>query len=89
MTPVFLLAAVLGADPAPLVADPPAVDRGELPANKPLVQTFRLKNTGAVPVTVTDVVGTCGCVRHSLAARRFGPGESTELTVGINLLTQP
>src|SRR5207237_10070637 len=48
MTPAFLLAAVLGAEPAPLAIDPPTVDRGELPANKPLVQAFRLKNTGSV-----------------------------------------
>jgi uncharacterized protein DUF1573 len=89
MTPAFLLAALLGTDPAPLVIDPPAVDRGELPANKPLVQTFRLKNTGAVPLTIAEVAGACGCFRHSLAARQVAPGESTELTVGINLLTQP
>ena len=70
MTPAFLLAALLGADPAPLVIESPAVDRGELPANKPLVQTFRLKNTGAAPLTITEVTGACGCFRHSLAAGR-------------------
>jgi hypothetical protein len=89
MTPALFLTALLGADPAPLAIDPPAADRGELAANKPLVQTFRLKNTGSIAVTVTEVVGTCGCFRHALAARRIAPGESTELTVGINLLTQP
>jgi hypothetical protein len=38
---------------------------------------------------VTDVTGVCGCFRHQLAAGVIPPGESTELTVGINLLTQP
>ncbi|HKB03121.1 MAG TPA: DUF1573 domain-containing protein [Gemmataceae bacterium] len=89
MTPVLLLAAVLGADPAPLAIDLPAVDCGELPANKPLVRLFRLKNAGPTALTITDVTGACGCFRHSLAARELAPGESTELTVGINLLTQP
>jgi hypothetical protein len=89
MTPVLFLAAVLGADPAPLAIDPPTVDCGELPANKPLVRTFRLKNTGPVALTITDVTGACGCFRHSLGARLLAPGESTELTVGINLMTQP
>ncbi|MBO0698555.1 MAG: DUF1573 domain-containing protein [Zavarzinella sp.] len=89
MTPAFFLAALVGADPAPLAIDPPAVDRGELPANKPLVQTFRLKNTGPVSLTITEVDGACGCFRHSLAAKQIPPGESTELTLGINLLTQP
>jgi hypothetical protein len=89
MTPIFFLAVVLAADPGPLVIDRPTVDRGELPANKPLVETFRLKNTGATAMTITDVVGVCGCFRHQLAVQVIRPGESTELTVGINLLTQP
>lgn len=89
MIPVLLLAALVGADPAPLAIDPPAADRGDMPANKPLVQTFRLKNTGPVPLTVTEVTGACGCFRHSLTGRQVAPGGSTELTVGINLLTQP
>jgi Protein of unknown function (DUF1573) len=89
MTPTLFLAAVLAAGPGPLTIDPPAVDRGEVAANKPLVQAFRLKNTGPTPLTVTDVVGVCGCFRHHLPAAVIRPGESTELTVGINLLTQP
>jgi Protein of unknown function (DUF1573) len=89
MTHALFLVAVLGAEPTPLAIDPANVDCGELPANKPLVRAFRLKNTAAVPLTITEVTGACGCFRHSLASRELGPGESTELTVGINLLTQP
>ena len=89
MTPTLFLSAVLAAGPGPLAIDPPGVDRGEVAANKPLVQTFQLKNTGSVPLTVTDVVGVCGCFRHHLAERVIPPGSWTELTVGINLLTQP
>src|SRR5262249_34101046 len=89
MIPVILLAATVAADPAPLVIDNPSVDLGELAANKPLVQTFKLKNTGRDPLTITDVAAGCGCFRHRLEASVIPPGESTELTVGINLLTQP
>jgi uncharacterized protein DUF1573 len=89
MTAFLLLAASLLADPAPLVVESPAVDLGEVLANKPLVQTFRLKNAGPVRLTVVDVAGPCGCVRRSLGRKVLEPGEATELTVGINLLTQP
>ena len=89
MTPLLLLAATLCADPAPLAIEAPAVDLGERTANKPLVHAFRLKNTGSAPLTVTEVTGVCGCVRQALGSRTLNPGEGTELTVGINLLTQP
>jgi hypothetical protein len=89
MTPFLLLAALVGADPAPLAVEAPAVDLGERAANKSLVHVFRLKNAGVSPLTITDVTGVCGCVRQQLGAKTLKPGEGTELTLGINLLTQP
>jgi hypothetical protein len=89
MTPLLLLAAAICADPAPLLIDSPVVDLGERTANAPLVRAFRLKNTGAAPLTITEVTGVCGCVRQALGTRVLKPGEGTELTLGINLLTQP
>ena len=89
MTPLLLLAVSVCADPAPLTIESPAVDLGERTANKPLVHTFQLKNTGPSPLTITDVTGVCGCVRQSLGSRALKPGERTELSLGINLLTQP
>src|SRR5262249_59811448 len=79
----------VAADTAPLVIDNPSVDLGELTANKPLVQTFKLKNAGRDPITITEIAAGCGCFRHRLEASIIPPGETTELTVGINLLTQP
>jgi hypothetical protein len=89
MTPFLFLAAIVGADPSPLAVDPPSVDLGELTANKPLVQVFRLKNTGTAALTITDVAGGCGCFRQELSAKVIEPGKTAELTIGINLLTQP
>jgi hypothetical protein len=89
MTAIVLLAALVGAEPGPLAVEKPAVDLGERAANKPLVHVFRLKNAGTAPLTITDVTGVCGCVRQQLGTRTLKPGEETELTLGINLLTQP
>ena len=86
---LFMLATALTAEPSPLTIETPSVDLGELAANKPLVQTFLLKNTGSTSLNVTDVAGVCGCFRHKLSATVIEPGQTTELTVGINLLTQP
>src|SRR3954464_10760170 len=89
MTALLLAAALVGAEPGPLAIESPAVDLGERAANKPLVHVFRLKNTGAAPLTITEVTGVCGCVRREVGASILKPGEGTDLTVGINLLTQP
>jgi Protein of unknown function (DUF1573) len=89
MIPILLLAASIGADPAPLVIESPTVDLGELAANKPLVHAFRLKNAGPVPLVITDVSGVCGCVRPAIGSKNLKPSDETELTLGINLLTQP
>ncbi len=89
MIPIFYLGLVLGANPSPLAVDVPSVDRGELTANKPLVQVFRLKNTGAATLTITEVTGACGCLRQQLTEKTIEPGKISELTLGINLLTQP
>ncbi|HKB05570.1 MAG TPA: DUF1573 domain-containing protein [Gemmataceae bacterium] len=89
MIPLFFLAATAGADPAALVIDKPTVDLGELAANKPLFRAFQLGNAGTSTLTVTDVVGVCGCFRHAVDSRVIKPGESAQLTVAINLLTQP
>ena len=87
--PFLLLAVAVAAEPSPLAIDKATVDRGEVRANKPLVQTFQLKNTSADAISITDVIGVCGCVRPMVGTRMLGPGESTDLTVGVNLLTQP
>jgi Protein of unknown function (DUF1573) len=84
----LLLATAVAADPA-LTIDKAGVDLGELAANKPLVHTFQLKNSGPTAITITDVAGVCGCFRHRLDKRVIEPGQTTGLTVAINLLTQP
>lgn len=89
MNPLIFLAAVIAADPSPLAVDNTAVDLGELTANKPLVHVFHLKNTDGTPLTITEVAGGCGCFRQQLTDKLLEAGKSSELTIGINLLTQP
>ena len=89
MIPILLLSAALGGSPGPLAIESPTVDLGERAANKPLVHVFRLKNAGTTPLTIVEVTGVCGCVRREVGASVLQAGEATDLTVGINLFTQP
>jgi len=89
MNTFLLLAAMVGAEPAPLAVDLPSVDKGELAANKPLVHTFRLKNTTDLSITVTEISAGCGCFRNEVSERLIAPGKVVDLTVGMNLLSQP
>lgn len=87
--PTCLYALTFFVAATPLQIDKTRVDCGDVSATKSLVQTFQLTNTGAVPLQLTEVVGSCGCFRRELAARELAPGARTTLTVAMNLLTVP
>ena len=85
----FLLAGATAAAPADAPLRPAAADRGEVKAGPVLAHTFTLTHRGAGKLTVTGVTGGCGCIRADVARRDLSPGESTELAVEVNTLTQP
>jgi hypothetical protein len=86
-----VLAAVIAAPAGgPLAADAAVADRGTVKGGPALSHAFRLTHTGGGgPLAITDVKGSCGCVRSALSRRELNPGESAELAVEINTLTQP
>ena len=86
-----IIAALLaGATPTPALSCPtPTADRGEIRSGPPLTQTFRLTNTSASPGTIASIETGCGCVGKQLSRERLGPGESSDVTLTINTLTQP
>lgn len=76
--------------PASAVAVTPAnIDCGRVRAGTPLSRTFRVTNDGKAAIDVVEVAPGCGCLRVALAGRVVLPGESAELTVEINTLSQP
>lgn len=40
---------------------------------------FQFKNTGAEPVTITEIKPSCGCTAVELTKRTYAPGESGEI----------
>ncbi|QEL20329.1 hypothetical protein PX52LOC_07422 [Limnoglobus roseus] len=90
MLGVFLaLVTAPAAPPAVLTADQATVDRGEIKAGPMLKQTFRVTNTGAEAVSITKLESGCGCVRRSVSKNDLKPGDSAEVAIDVNTLTQP
>jgi len=56
-------------------------DAGEILDTSPAKLTYLFKNTGAGPVTITQVKVSCGCTVPELDKKTYMPGESGTLTV--------
>jgi hypothetical protein len=65
------------------------VDKGEVKSGLPLAHRFRITNRGSEAIEITDVRPSCGCLGPKLAKRSMQPGESAELLLEVNTLTQP
>jgi hypothetical protein len=65
------------------------VDKGEVRSGLPLSHRFTFRNSGAETVEVTDVRPSCGCLAPKLEKRILQSGESGELLLEVNTLTQP
>jgi hypothetical protein len=91
MLPI-LAALLLGATPGagPLAAAPPSADRGDVRTGPPLTQGFEITHRGqAGTITITGVAAGCGCLKPAVSRTTLRPGESADLTVTVNTLTQP
>ncbi len=59
-------------------------DFGRIDDSQAKTTTFKFKNTGTGPLTISDVHGSCGCTVPKLAKTVYAPGESGEFTVTFN-----
>ncbi len=67
----------------------PVAEKGEVRSGMSLSHRFTCINRGPGTVEITDVRPSCGCLTPKLEYRRLLPGESGELMLEINTLTQP
>jgi hypothetical protein len=67
----------------------PTVRAGDVRSGTALAHDFHLVNRGSLPVEVTDVHATCGCLAPKLDRRQVPAGREAILHVEINTLTQP
>jgi hypothetical protein len=66
----------------------PVVNLGEVRSGTPLVHDFPFTNAGPDVVEISDVQGSCGCLKPNLQPRSYKPGEQGTLRVEANTLTQ-
>lgn len=65
------------------------VDKGQVRSGLSLSHRFTFCNRGPEAVEITDVRPSCGCLAPKLEKRNFQAGESGELLLEVNTLTQP
>lgn len=56
-------------------------DFGTILADKAVQHTFRFKNTGEAPLTITSATGSCHCTVPALSKLTYAPGEEGEIPV--------
>ncbi len=86
--PMLLLVRTAPVD-AELECPQPVVDKGEVRSGLSLSHRFTFCNRGPETVEITDVRPSCGCLAPKLEKRCLQAGESGELLLEVNTLTQP
>jgi hypothetical protein len=82
-----MLCLVGAADPLAVVQ--PAVDVGQVYAGQPLKREFTIRNVGNDTLTISDLRASCGCAAPTIDRRVLQRGESAQITLEINTLSQP
>jgi hypothetical protein len=80
------LLVTLPAARADLRCDQPIVDAGRVRNGETLSRRFTFINRSLVPIEITDVQTTCGCLKPTLTKRVFQPGEQGEVVLEVRTL---
>ena len=80
---LLLLALVAGCtqQPGQVELSASEYDFGTIPNDKPVSQTFEVRNVGRGKLEILGVSTSCGCTSAEVSQRQLGPGEAAELTV--------
>ncbi|MCM1107586.1 MAG: DUF1573 domain-containing protein [Clostridium sp.] len=65
---------------AHMVVDNDVANMGEVMFQMPQKATFRVKNKGTAPLTITQVHPSCGCMQADWTRQPIAPGEEGEIT---------
>jgi Protein of unknown function (DUF1573) len=89
MMTILLTMLSLGMVPV-LSSEASELTRGEVRTGPMLVERFTVKHTGSEGIIrITAVDSACGCAKPTMAKTELSPGESTQVTVTVQTLTQP
>ncbi|MCU0392697.1 MAG: DUF1573 domain-containing protein [Thermoflexibacter sp.] len=51
-------------------------DFGKIPQGNPVTATFKFKNTGKIPLVISNVQASCGCTTPDYSKAPIAPGET-------------
>lgn len=63
--------------------NPPSVDFGEVFVNQTCSRTVDVENTGDQTINITNVKGTCGCLKADMPTMSIAPGKSEKCNIFI------
>lgn len=66
----------------------PDFDFGKIPQGKPVTHTFKFKNTGSTPLTLDNVVASCGCTTPVWNKDTISVGSTGIIKVGYNAASE-
>jgi hypothetical protein len=69
---------------AEIVFEKMVMDFGEIQQGQVVNATFTYKNTGKVPLILSNVKTTCGCTVPNWSKEPLAPGQSTQLAATFN-----
>ncbi len=61
---------------------------GKIPQGKPVMHVFAFTNTGNTPLTINNILTSCGCTTPEYSRDAVPAGESGKITVGYNAMAE-
>jgi hypothetical protein len=72
-------------DKFPVMAiDTPTVDLGKITEGDTIIHVYNFKNTGNMPLVLSNVSASCGCTTPSYSKEPVAPGNKGFITVRFN-----
>jgi len=75
--------------PPKIVVDRTSQNWGHVRPATEVSTTFRLENSGGIPLRLDKPTASCGCTAPTLVVRELRPGEATELRVQFRVPEVP
>jgi hypothetical protein len=63
---------------------PDSKDFGKIPQGTPVTATFKFKNTGKIPLVISNVQASCGCTTPDYSKAPIAPSETGFVTATFN-----
>jgi hypothetical protein len=67
-----------------MAIDTPSVDLGTITQGDTIMHVYNFKNTGNMPLVLSNVNASCGCTTPSYSKEPVAPGENGFITVKFN-----